>query len=148
MEHLREEIRIDAPVEHVWAFYCDTTHWTDIMPRIASLEVHGPIDKVGTTYVASMRLMGFEIKSTFEIVEVEAQRLIHEHTDNGPMDNTIHFEPDGEGTRVVIESDWQVPGHWPGFIKDLVAKGMAERSTRHMLSELKALSEATVPALV
>lgn len=147
MEHLREEIQIDAPIEHVWAFYCDTSHWPDIMPRIAHLEVHGPIDKVGTTYVASMGLMGFEIKSTYEIVEVEPLRLIREHSDNGPMDNTMRFEPDGEGTRVVLESDFEVAGHWPGFIKDLVAKGMAERSTRHMLSELKALAEATVPAL-
>ncbi len=33
MEHIREEIRIEAPVEHVWAFLCDTSHWQDWMPR-------------------------------------------------------------------------------------------------------------------
>jgi uncharacterized membrane protein len=146
MNHLHDEVRVEAPVEHVWAFYCDTSHWQDWMPRVGHLEVHGSLDKVGTTYVATMRLMGFETKTTYKIVEVEPLRLIHEHSDTGPMDNSMQFEPDGEATRVVIDSDWEMPGHWPGFIKNLVTKSMVERNTRQMLADFKALAEATVPA--
>jgi len=62
------------------------------------------------------------------------------------MDNSMRFEPDGEATRVVIDSDWDLPGHWPGFIKNLVTKGMVERNTRQMFADFKALAEATVPA--
>ncbi len=146
MQHLREEIRVEAPVEHVWAFYCDTSHWEDWMPRIGHLEVDGPLDKVGTTYVASMRLMGFEVKTTYRIIEVEPLRLMHEHSDTGPMDNVMRFEPDGEATRLTIDSDWEMPGHWPGFIKDLVTKGWVERQTRQMLADFKALAEAKIAA--
>ena len=146
MNHLHDEVRIEAPVEHVWAFYCDTSHWQDWMPRLGHLEANGPLDKVGTTYVATMRLMGFEAKTTYTIVEVEPLRLMHEHTDTGPEDNFLRFERDGEATRVVIDSDWEMPGHWPGFIKDLVTKGWVERQTRQMLADFKALAEATVPA--
>ena len=146
MNHMHEEIRIEAPVEHVWAFYCDTSHWEDWMPRAKNSEFSGPVDKVGTTYVQTMRLMGFEMKSTSTVVEVEPLRLIHEHSDSGPMDNSMRFEPDGEATRVVIDSDWDLPGHWPGFIKNLVTKGMVERNTRQMFADFKALAEATVPA--
>jgi len=145
MNHMHDEIRIDAPVEHVWAFYCDTSHWKDWMPRIGHLEVDGPMDKVGTTYVATMRLMGFEMKATYNIVEVEPLRLIHEHTDNGPQDNFMRFEPDGEATRLVFDSDWEMPGHLPGFIKDLVNKGWADRNTHQMLADFKALAEAKIP---
>jgi len=146
MNHLHDEVHVEAPVEHVWAFYCDTSHWEDWMPRVGHLEVNGPLDKVGTTYVATMRLMGFEAKTTYRIVEVEPLRLIREHSDTGPMDNSMRFEPDGEATGVVIDSDWEMPGHWPGFIKNLVTKGMVERNTRQMLADFKALAEATVPA--
>jgi len=146
MYHLHDEVRVEAPVEHVWAFYCDTSHWQDWMPRVGHLEVNGPLDKGGTTYVATMRLMGFETKTTYKIVEVEPLRLIHEHSDTGPMDNFMRFEPDGEATRVVIDSDWEMPGHIPGFIKNLMTKSWVERNTRQMLADFKALAEATVPA--
>jgi uncharacterized membrane protein len=146
MNHMHEEVRVEAPVEHVWAFYCDTSHWQDWMPRVGHLEVDGPLDKVGTTYVATMRLMGFETKATYKIVEVEPLRLIHEHTDAGPIDNFVRFEPDGEATRVAIDSDWEMPGHIPGFIKNVMTKSWIERNTHQMLGDFKALAEAKVPA--
>ena len=146
MNHLHEEVRIDAPVEHIWDFYRDTSHWRDWMPRVKSSEFSGPVDKVGTTYVQTMKLMGFEMKSMTTVVEVEPLRLIHEHTDPGPMDNYMRFERDGEATRVVVDSDWEMPGKLPGFFKDLVNKGFAERHMHQMLADFKALAEAKVPA--
>ena len=145
MKHLHDEVRIDAPVEHVWAFYCDTSHWQDWMPRATCSEFSGPVDKVGTTYVGAMRLMGVEMKTTYKIVEVEPLRLIHEHTDDGPMDNLMRFERDGGATRLVIDSDYELPGKLPGFIKDLVSKGWVERNTHQMLADFKALAEAKIP---
>lgn len=146
MNHMHQEVRIDAPVEHVWKFYCDTSHWEDWMPRAKNSEFSGPVDKVGTTYVQTMKLMGFEMKSNTEVVEVEPLRLIHEHTDMGPMDTFMRFQPDGTATRVVVDADWEMPGKLPGFIKDLVNKGWADRNTRQMLEDFKALAEADVPA--
>jgi uncharacterized membrane protein len=146
MKHLHDEVRIEAPVERVWEFYRDTSHWQDWMPRLKSWESTGPVDQEGTTYVATMKLMGFEMKETYRIVEVEPLRLIHEHSDAGPIDNYMRFERDGEATRVVIDSDWDLPGKLPGFIKDLASKGWVERNTHQMLLDFKALAEAKVPA--
>ena len=146
MQHVREEIRVEAPIEHVWKFYCDTSNWPDFLPRARFSDFSGPVDEVGTTYVQSMKLMGFEMKQNVEIVEVEPQRLIHEHSDSWSMDNYFRFEPDGDATRVVFESDWTMPGKIPGAIKDMATKGWMERNTRNIVADFKALAEAKVPA--
>lgn len=146
MEHIREEIRIEAPIDHVWAFLCDTSRWSDWMPRARCSDFTGPYDRVGTTYVSDMKMMGFEMKQTSTVVEVEPLKLIREHTDDwGGMDTFIRFEPDGDATRMIMEADYEMPGHLPGFLKNLMTKSFFERQTRHMLGDFMALAEATVP---
>ena len=146
MNHLKEEIRIEAPVGHVWAFLCDTSRWHDFSPREETSDWSGPFDRVGTTYVSTVKMMGFESKFTSTVLEVEPLKLIHEHTDMGPMDNFYRFEPEGDATRLIVESDYEMPGHIPGFLKNLMSKSFIERQMRHILQDFKALAEATVPA--
>ena len=145
MNHLKEEIRIEAPVGYVWAFLCDTSRWHDWAPREETSDWSGPFDRVGTTYVSTVKMMGFESKFTSTVLEVEPLKLIHEHTDQGPMDNFYRFEPEGDATRVIMESDYEMPGHIPGFLKNLMSKSFIERQTRHMLGDFKALAEVKVP---
>ena len=116
------------------------------MPRGEFSDFSGPLDQVGSTYVETMKLMGFEMKSTCTVVEVEPLRLYREHSDTGPMDTVVRFERDDEATRLVFDADYDMPGKLPGFIKDLMAKGFAERSTHQMLADFKAFAEAKVPA--
>jgi uncharacterized protein YndB with AHSA1/START domain len=146
MQHMHLETHIAAPVEHVWRFYCDTSHWGDWMPRGTFSDFSGPVDQVGTTYVSAMKLMGFEMKATTKVVEVEPLRLIHEHSDYGQEDNFLRFVPDGDTTKVVVDSEWEMPGKVPGFIKELISKGWMERNMHQMLADFKALAEASVPA--
>ncbi len=146
MQHMHLETRVEAPVEHVWQFYCDTSNWSDFMPRANFSEFSGPVDEVGTTYVQGMKFMGFEMSQTIEVVEVEPLRLLHEHSDTGPMDNYVRLEPDGEATNLVFDSDYEMPGKLPGFIKDTITKGWGERNWRNTLEDFKALAEAKVPA--
>ena len=145
MDHMREEIRIEAPVEHVWALFCDTSRWHDWAPRLETSDWSGPLDRVGTTYVSTVKMMGFEMKQTNTVVEVEPLKLIHQHSDQGPEDDFYRFERVGDATRVIVEGDYEMPGYIPGFLKNLMTKAFFERQTRHMLGDFKALAEATVP---
>ena len=145
MDHFRDEIRIEAPIDHVWAFLCDTSRWNDWSPRAEFTDWSGPLARVGTTYVQKFKMMGFEMKQKYTVVEVEPLKLFHEHTDSGPQDNFFRLEPEGDATRLIIESDYEWPGHIPGFIKSLMTENWIERQTRHMLEDFKALAEAKVP---
>jgi uncharacterized membrane protein len=145
MDHIRDEIRIEAPIDHVWAYLCDTSHMDDWEPRSKHSDWSGPLDRVGTTFVEKSKMMGFEMKSTNTVVEVEPLRLVHVRSDMGPTDMFFRFEPEGEATRLTVEGDYEMPGHLPGFIKSLMTKSWVERYTRHMLGDIKALAEATVP---
>ena len=111
MEHIRDEIRIEAPVDHVWAFYCDTSRWPDWMPRATFSDFSGPYPKAGTTYVSTMKMMGFEMKQTSTVLEVEPLKLIHEQTDGWSMDSLYRFEPEGDTTRLIVEAAYEMPGH-------------------------------------
>lgn len=147
MEHMRQEIRVEAPVEHVWAYLCDTSRWHDWIPRQETSDFSGPYDQVGTTYVSTMKMMGFEWKQKNTVLEVEPLKLIHEHTDDqGSMDTYLRLEPDGDATRVIFENDYVMPGHIPAALKSLMTRSFFERQMRHMLGDFKALAEATVPA--
>ena len=146
MDHIRQEILVEAPVDHVWTFLCDTSHWSDWMPRGQFSDFSGPYDQVGTTYLSTMKMMGFEWKQTNTVLEVEPLKLIHEHTDDqGSMDTYFRLEPDGDATRVVVESDYEMPGHLPAVLKSFMTKSFFERQMHHFLGDFKALAEATVP---
>jgi uncharacterized membrane protein len=144
MQHMQDSIHIEAPIEHVWGFYLDTSHWSDWQPRAEYMDFSGPLDQVGTTYVGGMRIMGHEVKATYKVVEVDPPRLYHERSEWGPMDTWIRLAPEGSGTLVTVESDYEMPAHLPGFIKDLMSKRWIERQTRTMLEDFKALAETTV----
>jgi uncharacterized membrane protein len=76
---------------------------------------------------------------------VEPLRLLHLRSDMGPI-AFYRFEPEGDATRLIVQSDWEMPGHIPGFIKTLMTKSWVERYMRQQMEDFKALAEATVPA--
>jgi pimeloyl-ACP methyl ester carboxylesterase len=143
--HLHEEVRISAPIEHTWEFFLDTSRWDDFDPRTEFGDISGPVDRVGTTFVETARLMSVEMKSTWTVDEVEPLRLVRMRTDTGPMDESYRFERDGEATRLVVESDYEMPGKIPGVIKDAMTRGWVERYMRHVTENFESLAEATLP---
>ena len=144
MIHFHDEIRIDAPIDHVWKFLCDTSRMHDWVTGEEFSEFSGPLDQVGTTFVSTSRMLGFEMKGTLTVTEVEPLRLIHLRSDF-PMDALYRLEPEGKGTRMTVEGDYDMPGHIPGFIKNLMTKTWVERQMRHQLENFKGLAEVTVP---
>jgi uncharacterized protein YndB with AHSA1/START domain len=143
MNHIEMEIRIEAPVDHVWAYLCDPSHMDDW--SIGKWEFGGPTDRVGARLVQTSRMMGIEGKTTWTVVEVESGRLLHLRSDPDPGDMTFRTEPEGDATRLALETDYELPKHMPGFLKDLMSRSFVERNMRHQMENLKAFAEAAAP---
>ena len=145
MNHIQVETRIEAPVEHAWAYLCDPSHMDDW--SMGKWEYSGPSDQVGTTLVQTSRMMGVEDKTTWTVIEVEPSRLLHLRMDPGPGDLFFRMEPEGGATHLALETDYEMPKHMPGFLKSLMSRSFVERQMRHQMENLKAFTEATVPVL-
>jgi hypothetical protein len=74
MSHIHQDIRIEAPVEDVFALYCDTTRWSEFEGAFPNFS--GPMDQVGTTFDVKGRIAGIEVKGTNTVAEVEPNRLV------------------------------------------------------------------------
>ena len=58
----------------------------------------------------------------------------------------FRMDPEGGATHLALETEYELPGHMPGFLKNLMSKSFVERNMRHQMENLKAFAEATVPA--
>jgi len=58
----------------------------------------------------------------------------------------FRLEPDGDATHLIVDCDYQLPGHLPGVVKDLLSRSLVERTMRETGEKFRALAEATVPA--
>ena len=145
MHHMHLDTRIEAPVEHVWESLADTSRWDDWDPRHAHTDFTGPLDEVGTTWVETSRFMGFAMNTTQEVVEVDAHRLLHVHTDSGPAEVYYRLEAEGGATRFTFDCDFEMPSKMPGFIQRFMVS-KANRYPQQTLAHFKALAEAEAPA--
>lgn len=148
MRHVHQEVRVDAPVEHVFELACAWERQPEWNPYMKIENVSGPIDTVGTTFDTTMSLVGQKIRSHGEIVEVEPLRLLRIHgvpETGGTSDWTYRFEPDGGATRCSLDIDYEASGLVQGVMDVLVYHGALDRAARHMAENFAAIASVKAP---
>jgi uncharacterized membrane protein len=147
MAHVKLTEHIKAPTEDVFALFIDVKRWPEFMPSGEILEVTGPLDEVGTRIRSAMQFLGRKMEGWDEVIEVERPHLLKFAAEE-PMKYvaTYQMTPAGEGSDVVVETDYELPAGFLGHIADrlFIEKAM-ERQMRHALENFKALVEAKVP---
>ena len=146
---MHQDTWIAAPVEEVFALYCDATRWRELagadMGEITSIS--GPIDQVGTTFEGTMRIAGRKISGTGRIVEVEPLRLVRvQAAGPGTMGFVYRFEPEDNGTRFSADAEYEVTSALSKLVDKVVLHGYVDRAMRHMTARMKEIAEAKVPA--
>jgi pimeloyl-ACP methyl ester carboxylesterase/uncharacterized protein YndB with AHSA1/START domain len=145
---IHQDIWIAAPVEEVFALYCDATRWRELVGADmgAITSVSGPIDQVGTTFEGTMRIAGRKITGTGRIVEVEPPRLVRvQATGPGAMGFVYRFEPDGNGTRFSADAEYEITSALSKLADKVVLHGYMDRAMRHLTGKMKEMAEAKIP---
>ena len=152
MGHVHHEYHIDAPPEVAWALGRDPNRMPEWNTTTVSVkDVHGPLDRKGATYTTVSKIAGRPLEVQWQVEQADSARMT-EATGSSPRGGSAHlivrYEPDGSGTKLVVDLDYELP---MGFLGDLADKLFAERAMirdiHHSGENFKALveEEAMVP---
>jgi uncharacterized membrane protein len=148
VRHIHQDVRVEAPIEHVFELACQVERQPEWNPYMEIREVSGPIDKVGTTFESTFKLLGQTVRSSGMIVEAEPLRKLHIRgvAENGGTSDWIYrFERTGEATRCSLDIDYEMPGTIAAIVDLLVYHAALDRATRHMAENFAAVAASKVP---
>jgi carbon monoxide dehydrogenase subunit G len=146
MGRISGSIDIDAPLEVCWAINADASRLTEWNPAILEVrDVSGPLDRVGTTYTGVIKAMGRRFDGRNEVTAVEPMRSVTTAgTGVGGAKARVRaeFARRGEGTRVTVSIDYDLPGGvFGGIAEKLFATRQLEEQLTASNKGFKALAE-------
>ena len=107
MTIIESSIKINKPVETVFAFITNLENMKKISEYVTGIEVDGPL-KLGAKHKITTTSFGKSNVTTNEIVGFEKNRLLSTKTFAPPasdMVNTTILERDGSGTKMIAQMD-------------------------------------------
>jgi carbon monoxide dehydrogenase subunit G len=112
--HVHAERRINAPLEHVFEVVRDIEWLPGWNPYMEMRGVNGPLDRVGTSFETSIRMLGLQFSGRGTIVAAEPQRLIHIRADcthyGGTSEWIYRFAPAEESTCCSVDINCEASG--------------------------------------
>ena len=146
MGHVRESVHIDAPMEAAWRLGRDAKRipeWNTTAIEVK--DASGPLDQAGSRFTVVSKIAGRRLDVTWTVERVDAPRLAEVTATapgGGQARQRVEYEPDGSGTRVTVDMDYELPMGWFGeMFNKLVAERMIARDVRHSSENFKAFAE-------
>ncbi len=146
MPRFKKSIIIKRPVADVFEFVENPAN--DSIWRSGVVEsgqnLAGPTG-VGTTGRESIRHMGRDLETTWEITEYEPNQKVAYRSTSGPFEyeGVWLYEAVDEGTRISFDLDWTLKDReWAGRMTDRLMEMFDDRMYESDLRALKQLLEA------
>ncbi len=145
MPQTRSQIRIDAPPEVVFDFIDD---WRNAMRYLKRMTRWDLADPEGGTGVGAIFNVGLaagpgKLGGRFQVTEHERpSRIGFRSMQDVRVEGSWTLSPDGDGTRVVLDSSYDLPGGIAGRIVGSFIRGNAQNDLDHSLRDLKRLIES------
>lgn len=141
VKKLTRSVSIKAPVEKVFTFLTDPTHWLLAVANTWVTETKLTADGVGTTARWHAKILGFPASVVHEYIEfVPNQRIVSKA--NSGFVLTFTFAGEDDGTRLTLDGEWAV--HVPLVDAPLqaIALGVMGDTPDEILTNLKAALES------
>ena len=153
MGRIHHEYHIDAPPEVAWAVGRDPDRMPEWNTTTVSVkDVSGPLDVQGATYTTVSKIVGRPLEVRWQVEQVDPGRMA-EVTASAPRGGSarviVRYEPDGSGTKLSTDLDYELPMGFLGGVADkLFAERAMTRDVHHSGENFKALveEEAMVPS--
>jgi uncharacterized protein YndB with AHSA1/START domain len=110
-------VRVAAPVEAVFAFYCDPANWQPTLPNLLALEMQGePPFELGTRWRQRRRLLWMAQDSDAEVVSFDPAhdleiriRVPKLDEAGGTLHVAHHMQEEAGGTRWFVGAKIEMP---------------------------------------
>jgi uncharacterized membrane protein len=145
MPDIRSEITIAATPEQVFDFIDD---WRNAMRYLKRMTRWELVDKEGGTGVGAIFNVGVAAGPTklggrFQVTEHDRPRRIgFRSMEDVRVEGSWTLHPAGGGTRVVLDSSYDLPGGFAGRLVGSFLRGNAQRDLDASLRDLKRLIES------
>lgn len=148
MAHIKREIFIQKPPEAVYAVARDPNRWPIWFANLSGpekLEGDGSAGTVGHyTYKMAGVPMSVKVTVLEDISSPAGCRWVGKVEGAITAEQTFVYAPEGDGTRLMVEIDYTVPGGGLGKLADkLVVERFNEQTADQTLQALKRLCEGT-----
>jgi uncharacterized membrane protein len=146
MAHIERSIGIDRPPGEVFALLTDfdrLPEWATIV--LETRDVSDSPLRRGCTFKQRLRVLGLETESEWRVTELDPPSHVA-YDATAPGGGTLRMRqsvaPEGTGSRVELELDYELPGGWLGELLDRAAvEEQNEREAEASLARLKRLLE-------
>jgi len=141
MHKLTYEQYVAAPIERVYAAYVDPALMPTWMGVQKIVGISGPLDRAGTTFVEVV--FGSWWRFRAEVLRADPP-ILHEMAGRAPLATMYRwlarFAPEGEGTRVTLETGSRAFGALDPLAERIFARSGESQARRH-LATFAALAE-------
>lgn len=146
MTSIEREVVVSCPPDRVFALLSDIERLPDLAEMTVAVR-NGPGRPIqaGDRFEQVIKVVGIEFDTDWEVTEVVSGSLIRvegRSKSNGRASLTQHISPEGEGSRIKFNVDYDPPLGLLGEIADKVLfERRHEEEAEHILGRIKELCE-------
>ena len=142
MTKIKKHIDINAPVDKVFDYMSDPTHFLDIWPSMIDVENVEAIPEGGLRYDWTYKMAGLKFRGTSVTEEtVENERTVVVNKKGIPSKFIWEYHPHNGGTALDVEIDYEVPTPVLGKLAERAVTKINDREADTLLKNLKTVME-------